>query len=325
MTERRETGQGRKPQRPNPRTKTKQTSRASSKGRGKTRKQENVTDWSEGERIAKYLARSGVASRRACEALIMDGKVSVDGVRITTPAFKITGRELIKVGREIIKPPEPTRLWRYHKPAGLLTTNHDPAGRSTIFQQLPKSLPRTITIGRLDYNTEGLLLLTNDGHLARTLELPSNSFRRIYRARAHGRVTQDTLDTLKDGLKVDGENFGSIDAVLERQTGANCWITVSLAEGRNREVRRALEALELKVNRLIRVSYGPFELKELKPGSVVEVPSEIIASEFGALLKDTKPSQSKPSHSVTGRVDAKPASRKLKETRSGRPKRNRRS
>lgn len=307
MTERRETGQGRhKPKRPHQK-----------KARSRKHKVENNVDWNEGERIAKYLARCGVASRRASEALIEDGKVSVNGVRVTTPAFKVTGRELIKVGRDIIKRPEPTRLWRYHKPAGLLTTNSDPDGRRTIFQELPKSLPRTITIGRLDYNTEGLLLLTNDGELARALELPSNAFDRTYRARAHGRITQEKLDTLKDGIMVDGEQFGSIKATLERQTGANSWITVTLAEGRKREVRRALETLEMQVNRLIRMSYGPFELKDLKPGAVVEVPAGRLLAELGALI----PQQNRPSDDTRpaagSRFDGKGKSDRLAGKRGG--------
>lgn len=299
MTERRETGQG-----PNPAYKNK-SKRPKQKSRARKAKIENTSDWSEGERIAKYLARCGIASRRACETLIEQGKISVDGVRIKTPAFKVTGRELIKYGNDIVKSPEPARLWRYHKPAGLLTTNSDPDGRSTIFQELPKSLPRTITIGRLDYNTEGLLLLTNDGELARALELPSNAFERTYRARAHGRITQDKLDTLKQGIVVDGEKFGAIIATLERQTGANSWITVTLAEGKKREVRRALEALEMKVNRLIRISYGPFELSELKPGAVLEVPSEILLSELGHLL----PESNKPKKETKSNSRSAPRSR----------------
>ena len=226
-------------------------------------------------------------------------------MRITTPAFKVSGRELIKNGREIVKRPEPARLWRYHKPAGLLTTNSDPDGRSTIFQELPKSLPRTITIGRLDYNTEGLLLLTNDGELARALELPSNAFDRTYRARAHGRISQEKLDTLKAGIVVDGEQFGAITATLERQTGANSWITVTLAEGKKREVRRALEALEMKVNRLIRISYGPFELKDLKPGAVLEIPPEILLSKLGHLIPDAN----KPNARANSNSSSTPRSR----------------
>ncbi len=273
MTERRETGQTRKP--------------AGKKSNKSNRHQPPAEpDWSEGERIAKYLARCGVASRRACEGLIEAGKVMVNGERLHSPAFKVTGREQIKVEGRLIRPPEPTRLWRYHKPAGLLTTNSDPEGRSTIFQELPKTLPRTVTIGRLDLNTEGLLLLTNDGELARALELPANAFERTYRARAHGRITQDKLDTLKDGITVDGDVFGPITATLERQTGANSWLHVSLKEGKKREVRRALEALEMKVNRLIRVSYGPFELGKMTPGSVVEVPTHTLIETLGPLLPE---------------------------------------
>lgn len=298
MTERRETGRGSKNNGAHKKSTTDRTRRSGHKppvqrGRSGKAKTDNTTDWSDGERIAKYLARCGVASRRACETLIEDGKVSVNGSRVTTPAFKVTGRELIKVSGEIIKRPEPTRLWRYHKPAGLLTTNSDPEGRSTIFQELPKSLPRTITIGRLDYNTEGLLLLTNDGELARALELPNNAFERTYRARALGRISQEKLDTLKSGIIVDGEQFGEIKATLDRQTGANSWITVTLAEGRKREVRRALEALEMQVNRLIRVSYGPFELKDMKPGTVIEVPEAVLLAELGHLI----PEQNRPSAS----------------------------
>ena len=273
MTERRETGQGRKPAK-------------ASKSRKHNKPSE--PDWSEGERIAKYLARCGVASRRACEELITAGKVFVNGERLHSPAFKVTGREQIKVEGRTIRAPEPTRLWRYHKPAGLLTTNSDPEGRSTIFQELPKDLPRTVTIGRLDLNTEGLLLLTNDGELARALELPANAFERTYRARAHGRITQDKLDTLKGGITVDGDTFGPIIATLERQTGANSWLNVSLKEGKKREVRRALESLEMKVNRLIRISYGPFELGKLTPGSVSEVPTPTLFETLGPLLPETR-------------------------------------
>ncbi|MEO9971783.1 MAG: pseudouridine synthase [Hyphomonadaceae bacterium] len=272
MTERRETGPTRKPARTN---------------KSKKRNKPSEPDWSEGERIAKYLARCGVASRRACESLIEAGKVFVNGERLHSPAFKVTGREQIKVEGRIIRAPDATRLWRYHKPAGLLTTNSDPEGRATIFQELPKDLPRTVTIGRLDLNTEGLLLLTNDGELARALELPGNAFERTYRARAHGRITQDKLDTLKHGITVDGDVFGPITATLERQTGANSWLTVSLKEGKKREVRRALESLEMKVNRLIRVSYGPFELGKMTRGSVIEVPRHTLKEELGSLLPET--------------------------------------
>lgn len=238
-----------------------------------------------GERIAKYLARAGIASRRACESLIEDGKVTVNGRTVETPALKVTGREDIRVAGERIEPPERARLWRYHKPAGLITTTSDPAGRRTIYDELPKSLPRTVTIGRLDLNTEGLLLLTNDGALARAMELPGNEMRRTYRARAYGRVDEAKLARLREGITVGGERFGAIDAVLEQETGANNWLRVSLTEGRKREVRRALESVGLKVNRLIRVAYGPFELGELKPGAVDEVSPEDVAEKLGKLIE----------------------------------------
>jgi 23S rRNA pseudouridine2605 synthase len=306
MTERRETGPARKP--------------AGKSGKAKRQHIPTEPDWSEGERIAKYLARCGVASRRACEALIEAGKVSVNGQRLHSPAFKVTGREHIKVDDRTIRPPEPTRLWRYHKPAGLLTTNSDPEGRSTIFQELPKDLPRTVTIGRLDLNTEGLLLLTNDGELARALELPANAFERTYRARAHGRITQEKLDTLKNGITVDGDVFGPITANLERQTGANSWLNVSLKEGKKREVRRALEALEMKVNRLIRISYGPFELGKLTPGSVVEIPRPTLIDTLGALLPDTNliPSSGAGFERTGNRSNNKPSNRRRPNRKGGR-------
>lgn len=212
----------------------------------------------------------------------------MNGERLLTPAVKVTGREDIRVDRKRIEPPQATRLWRYHKPAGLITTNNDPAGRRTIFDELPKSLPRTVTVGRLDLNTEGLLLLTNNGELARALELPNNGLERTYRARAHGDISEDLLASLQSGIQVDGETFGAIRAELERQMGSNSWITVSLHEGKKREVRRALEAIGLQVNRLIRTDYGPFELGELRPGSVKEVPAHRIARELSTIYPALK-------------------------------------
>ncbi|MEM9738461.1 MAG: pseudouridine synthase [Pseudomonadota bacterium] len=251
-----------------------------------------------GERIAKYLARAGVASRRACEVLIAEGQVSVDGRKVKTPAEKVTGQEDIRVHGLEVDAPAATRLWRYHKPAGLITTNVDPAGRRTIFEELPKTLPRTVTVGRLDLNTEGLLLLTNDGELARKLEQPGNGLVRSYRARAFGKVHPERLARLAEGITVDGERFGAIDAALEQETGANAWLRISLQEGRKREVRRALEAVGLQVNRLIRVRYGPFELGALKPGSVVEVSYGDLRSQLPGLVEDVskrRPGPKKPS------------------------------
>ncbi|MHA7901132.1 MAG: pseudouridine synthase [Henriciella sp.] len=244
-------------------------------------------DWQEGERIAKYLARAGVASRREAEALIERGEVRVDGRKLTTPAFKVTGREDIRVFGKRVQAHEPVRIWRYHKPSGLITTTSDPEGRRTIFDELPKSLPRTITIGRLDLTTEGILLLTNDGSLARAMELPKTGFVRHYRARAHGEITQDQLDTLKGGITLDdGTRYTSIEAELERQTGTNNWINVRLTEGKNREVRKAMEHLGLQVNRLIRTQYGPFELDDLRPGSVEEIPAEQLRAQLSGIIPD---------------------------------------
>ena len=250
------------------------------------------TDWSEGERIAKWLARAGGASRRECETLIESGKVSVNGRTLTSPAFKVTGGESIKVNGKRVDPPEQTRLWRYHKPSGLITTTTDPAGRRTIYDELPKHLPRTVTVGRLDLTTEGLLLLTNDGELARTLELPRNEFRRRYRARAHGRVTPDKLATLKAGAPIIAE--------LERETGANNWISVELTEGKKREVRRALESVDLEVNRLIRTNYGPFELADLKPGAVEEVSKQELQRLLGTYLPAPGAKAKKPARAPKG-------------------------
>lgn len=265
MTDRRET--------PRPKRRT----RAKSQNR-KPHKTE-AEAWSEGERIAKYLARAGIASRREVEAMIERGEVRINGKKLTTPAFKVNGREHITINDKKVKPLEPIRAWRYHKPSGLITTTNDPEGRATIFEQLSKALPRTITIGRLDLTTEGLLLLTNDGGLARAMELPKTGFHRFYRARAHGKITQEQLDTLKDGITVeDGTRYGSIIATLDRETGTNNWIDVELTEGKNREVRKALEHLGLKVNRLIRTQYGPFELGELRPGAVEEIPPNLMRS-----------------------------------------------
>ncbi|MEZ6023538.1 MAG: pseudouridine synthase [Hyphomonadaceae bacterium] len=230
----------------------------------------------EGERIAKFLARAGVCSRRDGERLIAEGRVKVNGKVLDTPAFKLGPDDKVTVDNRPVGAVEPTRLWRYHKPAGLVTTHRDPAGRPTVFEHLPRGLPRVISVGRLDLNSEGLLLLTNDGALARKLELPATGLVRTYRARAFGRVEQADLDTLKDGVTVDGVRYGSIEAKLERGQGANAWIQLSLSEGKNREVRRVLDALGLKVNRLIRTAYGPFQLGALAQGEAEEVPKRLL-------------------------------------------------
>jgi 23S rRNA pseudouridine2605 synthase len=234
----------------------------------------------EGERVAKFLARAGVCSRRDAERLIAEGRVKLNGKVLDTPAVKVTAADKVSVDGRPIGAAEPTRLWRFHKPSGLVTTHRDPGGRATVFEHLPKDMPRVISVGRLDLTSEGLLLLTNDGELARQLELPSNGWLRRYRARAFGRVEQAELDQLKDGITVEGVRYGSIEAKLER-AAANSWITLSLTEGKNREVRRVLEALGLKVNRLIRIAYGPFQLGTLAPGAVEEIPRKVLKDQLG--------------------------------------------
>ncbi len=230
--------------------------------------------------MAKFLARAGVCSRRDAERLIAEGRVKLNGQVLDTPAMRVTAKDKVQVDGRIVGAAEPTRMWRYHKPAGLVTTHRDPAGRATVFEHLPRDLPRVISVGRLDLTSEGLLLLTNDGALARQLELPSNRWLRRYRARAFGRITQAELDTLKAGIVIDGVRYGPIEATLER-AAANAWIAVSLSEGKNREVRRVLEALGLKVNRLIRTAYGPFQLGALAPGAVEEIPRKVLKEQLG--------------------------------------------
>ena len=220
------------------------------------------------------LARAGVASRREVERLIAAGRVAVNGERLTTPAVKLGPDDVVTLDGKPVAAPEPTRLFRYHKPPGLVTTHRDPQGRPTVFEALPKGLPRLISVGRLDLNSEGLLLLTNDGELARRLELPSSGLKRRYRARARGVVDPAVLARLREGITVAGVRYGPIEAHLEpghEDAGANHWIVLSLAEGKNREVRRVLEALGLTVNRLVRVSYGPYELGDLARGEVREI------------------------------------------------------
>jgi 23S rRNA pseudouridine2605 synthase len=232
------------------------------------------------ERVAKALARAGVASRREVERLIEAGRVALNGQVLTTPAVKVEPGDILTVDGNVVEAAEPTRLFRYHKPTGLLTSHTDPKGRPTVFSALPEGLPRLISVGRLDLNSEGLLLLTNDGALSRALELPSNGWVRRYRARAFGDTTQEKLDRLKNGITVEGVRYGSIDAKLDKASGRNIWITLTLAEGKNREVRRVLEALGLKVNRLIRLSYGPFALGTLAPGEVEEVGPRVIREQL---------------------------------------------
>jgi 23S rRNA pseudouridine2605 synthase len=234
-----------------------------------------------GERIAKVLARAGLASRRDAEEMVVQGRVAVNGRIINSPALDVTANDVISVDGKPLPPRERTRLFLYHKPRGLMTTHADPEGRPTVFDNLPDGLPRLISVGRLDFNTEGLLLLTNDGGLARELELPETGWLRRYRVRAHGEVTQAQLDQLKDGIEVEGVKYGPIDASLERDQGANVWLVVAIREGKNREVRNVLAHLGLEVNRLIRVSYGPFQLGELGEGAVDEVKTRVLREQLG--------------------------------------------
>jgi 23S rRNA pseudouridine2605 synthase len=235
-------------------------------------------------RIAKAMAHAGLCSRRDAERWIEQGRVTVNGALLTTPAYVVKPDDKIAVDGKPLPKAEAPRLWRYHKPKGIVTSHKDPQGRKTVFEALPEGLPRVVSVGRLDLNTEGLLLLTTDGELARHLELPSTGWLRRYRVRAHGKVTQADLDRLAKGMTVDGVHYGPVEARIDRAQGGNVWLTLGLREGKNREVKRLLEALGLTVNRLIRVSFGPFALGELGPGEVEEVKQRVLKDQLGAKL-----------------------------------------
>lgn len=235
----------------------------------------------EGDRIAKVLARAGVASRRQAEILIVEGRVSVNGKRIDSPALNVTPSDRITVDGKPLPEAEPARLWLYHKPLGLVTTTRDDEGRPTVFDNLPEGLPRVVSVGRLDLNSEGLLLLTNDGTLKRKLELPSTGWLRKYRVRVNGAPTDEMLAPLRNGVMVEGENFQPMIVSIDRQQGANAWLTIGIREGRNREIRRALSHVGLSVNRLIRISYGPFQLGTLAKGAVEEVKARVLREQLG--------------------------------------------
>ncbi|MBT4490686.1 MAG: rRNA pseudouridine synthase [Rhodospirillaceae bacterium] len=244
-------------------------------------KQDSVKP-SDGERIAKRLARAGLCSRREAERWIVAGRVKVDGKVLETPACVVTAKSRIEVDGNALARAEPTKLWRHHKPKGLLTTNNDPEGRDTVFQHLPATLPRVVSVGRLDLNTEGLLLLTNDGALARHLELPSTGWRRRYRVRVHGNVDEKALARLADGVRIEGVSYGAIEAKLDSRQRGNAWLSLSLKEGKNREIRRVMEHMDLQVTRLIRLSYGPFQLGDLPRGEIAPVPRRILRDQLGA-------------------------------------------
>jgi 23S rRNA pseudouridine2605 synthase len=272
--------------------------------RAKPRGQPERASADETMRIAKAMARAGLCSRREAERWIADGRVSVNGKLLTTPACDVGPRDKVTVDGKPLPQSAPVRLWRYYKPKGLVTTHNDPQGRPTVFASLPPELPRVVSVGRLDFNSEGLLLLTTSGELARHLELPATGWLRRYRVRAHGRVTQAELDKLKDGIEIDGVRYGPIEATLDSVQGANAWLTVALREGKNREVRRILSYLGLDVNRLIRISYGPFQLLDLKPGAVEPVKRRVLAEQLGPRLADDL--------GLTGEQEEERASRKAR-------------
>ncbi len=248
-----------------------------------------------GERIAKRIARAGLCSRREAERWIAAGRVTLDGERLTSPAVDVRAGARITVDGRPLRAAEPTRLWRYHKPRGLICAERDPRGRPSVFDALPDTMPRVVSVGRHDIASEGLLLLTNDGALARRLELPSTGWLRRYRVRAFGRPREDALAELAEGVTIDGVAYGVVQARLDRQQGGNAWFTIGLREGKNREVRRLMEHMGLTVNRLIRTAFGPFQLGNLAAGAVAEVPAKVLADQLGdgtpASPKPKKPSR----------------------------------
>ncbi len=237
-----------------------------------------------GEKIAKVLARAGLCSRREAERWVAAGRVAIGGKLIDTPAERVTDTAGIVVDGKPLPQVEETRLWRYHKPTGIVTTHKDPEGRATVFEKLPPHMPRVISVGRLDLNSEGLLLLTNDGELARALELPSCGWTRRYRARVYGRPDEAALSRLKGGVTIGGVKYGPIDVRIDSSGGSNAWLSVSLAEGKNREIRNVLENLNLSVNRLIRISFGPFQLGNLERGRLAEIPRRTLKDQLGDSL-----------------------------------------
>nr|WP_295826445.1 pseudouridine synthase [uncultured Azospirillum sp.] len=260
-----------------------------------------------GERIAKRLARAGLCSRRDAERWIAEGRVAVNSRVLDSPACVVRSGDIVQVDGKVIPEPEPARLWRYHKPSGLVTTARDEKGRETVFDRLPPDLPRVVSIGRLDLTTEGLLLLTNDGELARFLELPATGWTRRYRVRVFGEVDERQLAALEKGPTIEGVKYGPIEAALDRIQGRNAWLTVSLKEGKNREIRKVMESLGLQVNRLIRVAYGPFQLGKLEEGAVEEVPKRVVREQIAPFFgtpEGAEPAESGTKQRAKARADA---------------------
>lgn len=258
-----------------------------------------------GDRIAKTLSRAGIASRRDAERMIEEGRVSVNGKVITSPALNVTAADRIVVDGKAVRDPEPPRIWLYHKPAGLVTSEKDERDRPTVFAALPEDMPRVMSIGRLDINSEGLLLLTNDGGVKRRLELPSTGWLRRYRVRINGSVSEAKLDQLRAGITVDGIHYQPMVVTFDRQQGANAWLTVSIREGKNREIRRTMEAIGVTVNRLIRVSYGPFQLGNLAAGAVEELKQKVVREQLG-LEKPAEPAKGRRTVNRPARPGGKP-------------------
>jgi 23S rRNA pseudouridine2605 synthase len=284
----------------------------------------------EGERIAKAIARAGICSRRDAEAMILEGRVSVNGKKLSSPALNVTERDDIRVDGKPLPTAERTRLFRYYKPRGLVTTAKDPEGRPTVFDSLPKQLPRVISVGRLDLNSEGLLLLTNDGELARKLELPTTGWVRRYRVRVNGVVEQKHLDQLAKGIEVEGIRYGKIEAVLDRNQGDNSWITMALTEGKNREIRKICGHFGWPVSRLIRVAFGPFQIGHLEKGDIEEVPPRVLREQMGQAGKirrddENRPTGKRVAHEMKGQLRLKPGAPKgdLPAPKSDGPRRDR--
>ena len=286
----------------------------------RSRQETHITDSLQSQRIAKAIARSGFCSRRDAERIIAEGRVTLNGKLLDTPAVNVTDKDRILIDGQPLPERREARLWRYHKPKGRVTTHRDPQGRPTVFEALPEDMPRVISVGRLDLNTEGLLLLTNDGDLARHLESPSTAWVRRYRVRVHGKVDETALERLGKGVEIEGVRYGPVDAKLDRVQGTNAWLTLGLREGKNREIRKIMEHLGLDVGRLIRISFGPFQLGELQTGAVEEVKRRILAEQIGSVLAG-KLGLASP-QGGGGTAKAKPARKRpvpKRNSRSGKP------